>query len=150
GEVVVLGRYDGGEVLLEELRVLLETRVGVQEDDAQLLPLVLELVIDHLGLELRTHAGQGALLRLGHAEALVGLAHLLGDLFPRVDGALLLVGPDVEVDVVEVQVTEVGAPLRTTLLLGYLQGAEAELEHPLRLALEVADLLYDLLGEALA
>src|SRR5690606_14732161 len=43
-EVVVLWRDDGGEVLLEEFWVLLERSVGVEEDDAELLPLVLELV----------------------------------------------------------------------------------------------------------
>jgi hypothetical protein len=72
----------------------------------------------------------------------VGLADLLGDVVPRV-GALLVLRPDVEVDLVEVQVREVGPPLGATLLLGDLERPQAELEHPLRLVLVVADLLDD-------
>src|SRR5690606_4720182 len=67
---------------------------------------------------------------------------------PATYRALLLVGAHVEEDLVEVQLAEVGAPLRAALLLGDLERAQAELQHPLRLALEVADLLDDALRQA--
>src|SRR5690606_20053302 len=96
-----------------------------------------------------THPRQSALFGLGHTQALVGLADFLGDLFPRVDGAGLLVGSYVEEYLVEVELAEVRPPLGTALLLGDLERAQAELEHPLRFALHVADLLDDFLAQAL-
>ncbi len=75
GELVVAGRDDGAEVLLEELGVLAQRGVGVHEDDALRLELLADLVVDDLGLVLRGDAGDEALaLRLGDAELLVGVA----------------------------------------------------------------------------
>lgn len=56
GELVVTDGDDGAEVLLEELRVLLQRGVGVHEDDTLRLQLLVDLVVDDLGLVLRGDA----------------------------------------------------------------------------------------------
>ena len=74
GELVVTGRDDGAEVLPEDLLVLAQRGVGVDEDDALLLEVLADLVVDDLGLVLRGDAGDEALLlRLGDAELVVGV-----------------------------------------------------------------------------
>ncbi len=52
GELVVADRDHGGEVLLEQLGVLAQAGVGVDEDDALPLELLVDLVVDDLGLVL--------------------------------------------------------------------------------------------------
>jgi hypothetical protein len=89
--------------------VLLQARVGVQEDDALVLQLLLDLVVDDLGLVLRGDAGdQSLLLRLGDAEPVVRGLDVVGQVVPA--GGLLLGGADEVFDVLEVDVGEVGAP----------------------------------------
>jgi hypothetical protein len=54
---------------LEDVLVLAQPGVGVDEDDALLLQVLADLVVDDLGLVLRGHAGdQALLLGLGDAE----------------------------------------------------------------------------------
>ena len=50
GELVVAGWDHGAEVLLEDLRVFLQRRVGVQEDHALGLQILADLVVDDLGV----------------------------------------------------------------------------------------------------
>ena len=83
GELVVADRDDRAEVLLEELRVLAQRGVGVEEEDALLLEVLADLVVDDLGLVLRRDAGdQALLLRLGDAELVVGVLDVLGQVVP--------------------------------------------------------------------
>ena len=83
GELVVADRDDGREVLLEELRVLAERRVGVEEEDALLLEVLTDRVVDDLGLVLGRDAGDEALLLgLGDAELVVGVLDVLGQVVP--------------------------------------------------------------------
>ena len=146
GELVVAGRDDGAEVLLEELGVLLQRGVGVHEDDALALELFVDLVVDHLGLVLRGDARDEALaLSLGDAELLVGVLDVVGQVFP---GLGLLLGRAHEVlDVVEVDLREIGTPgghrLRSKSL-----SALAALEHPFGLALQPRDVGDHLWGDA--
>jgi hypothetical protein len=148
-EVVVLGRDHGGEVLLEDVGVLFEAGVGIQEDDALALPLLLEGVVDHLGLVLRADAREDALFGVGDAQAFVGLADFLGDLVPGLGGALAVLRANVEVDVVEVEPRELRPPFGATLLLGDGKRLEAKVEHPLGFLLVIADLLDDAPAQAL-
>jgi hypothetical protein len=46
----VVGRDDGSEVLLDQVRVLAHCGVGVHEEDTQLLQVLPVAVIDHLGV----------------------------------------------------------------------------------------------------
>ena len=110
GELVVAGRDDRAEVLLEDLRVLAQAGVGVQEDDALLLQVLADLVVDDLGLVLRGDAGDEALLLgLRDAQAVVGVLDVLGQVVPG--GGLLLGGAHEVLDVVEVDARQVGAPV---------------------------------------
>src|SRR3546814_1241866 len=76
GELVVADRDDGGEVFLEEFLVLAQRGVGVDEDDALLLEVLADRVIDDLGFVLGGDAGdQALLLGLGDAEAVRSEEH---------------------------------------------------------------------------
>ena len=65
-------------------RLLLQSRVGVDEDDALLLEVLADLVVDDLGLVLRGDAGdQALLLRLGDPELVVRRLDVGRQVFPR-------------------------------------------------------------------
>ncbi len=146
GELVVAGRDHRAVVLLEQVRVLLERRVGVEEDDALLLEVLADLVVDDLGLVLGGDAGdQPLLLRLGDAELVVGVLDVGGEVIPRL--RLLLRRPDEVLDVVEVDAGQIGTPGRHRLAAEVLQALEPVLQHPLRLTLAGGDVADHCLGE---
>ena len=71
--------------------MLAQAGVGVDEDDALLLEVLADLVVDDLGLVLRGDTGDEALLLgLGDAEPVVGVLDVLGQVLPG--GGLLLGG----------------------------------------------------------
>src|SRR5207249_4775958 len=86
---------------------------------------------------------QVLLLRLGDAQLVPGPPDVFRKVIPRL--GLLLGGPDEVVDVVEVDVREVGAPPRHRTLHEVPVRLQPGLPHPLGLALEPGDLLDDLL-----
>ena len=57
GELIVSSRNALTEVLFENLRMLTQTGVGVSEDHALLLQIVLDLLVDDLGFILSSDAG---------------------------------------------------------------------------------------------
>ena len=85
GELVVAGRDDRAEVLLDEVGVLAQRGVHVAEQDPLLGQVLAVAVVDDLGLVLRGDAGEVLALGLGDAELLVGRLHLLGQVVPLVD-----------------------------------------------------------------
>ena len=108
-ELVVVLRDDRAEVLLEEILVLAQRRVGVEEDHALLLEILLELVVDDLRLVLRADAGEVLLLGLRDAELVPRVEDVGGQILPRL--RLILGRLDVVEDVVEVDLGDVAAPL---------------------------------------
>ena len=109
---------------------------------------LVDLVVDDLGLVLRADAGEELALGLGDAEAVERLLDVLGDVVPGALGALG--GADEVVDVVEVDLGEHRrAPRRHRAREEVVERLQAELAHPLRLVLELGDLLDELAGEAL-
>ena len=135
GELVVADRDDRAEVLAEQVLVLAQRGVGVEEQDALLLQVLADLVVDDLRLVLRGDAGdQPLLLGLGDAQPVVGVLDVGRQLVPG--RRLLLGGADEVLDVVEVDAGEVRAPGRHRLLAEQPQPLEPQVEHPLRLALE--------------
>ena len=127
--------------------MLAEGGVHVREDHALSLELLVHLVVDGLGLVLRADAGEELPLGLGDAELVEGVLDVLGHLVPGV--ADLLGGADEVVDVLEVDLVEVPAPLGGRPALVVLVGLEAEVAHPLRLGLVLGDRLDELPREAL-
>ena len=127
--------------------MLAEGGVHVGEDHALLLELLVHLVVDDLRLVLGADAGEELALGLGDAEAVEGVLDVLGDLGPV--AAVLLRGADEVVDVVEVDLVQVAAPLRGRAGLEVLIGLDPEVPHPLRLVLVLGDRLDDLAGETL-
>ena len=127
--------------------MLAQRRVHVGEDHALGLELLVDLVVDDLGLVLGADPGEEFALRLGDAEPVEGVLDVLGDLAPV--AAVLLRGADEVVDVVEVDLAEVAAPFRGRARVEVLERLEAEVAHPLRLVLVVGDRFDDLAREAL-
>ena len=72
------------EVLLDELLVLPQAGVHVEEEDALVLEVLLELVVDDLGLVLRADAGEVLLLGLGDAEAVERVLDVVRDVVPGI------------------------------------------------------------------
>ena len=128
--------------------MLAQRGVHVEEDHALLLEVLVDLVVDDLGLVLRADAGEELALGLGDAEPVEGLLDVVGHVVP---GALgLLAGAHEVVDVVEVDLGEHRrAPRRHRAREEVLERLQAEVAHPLRLALELGDLLDDLAVDAL-
>ena len=103
-------------------------------------------MVDDLGVVLGADAGEELALRLGDAELLERRLDLLGDVVPRLLFALGRLA--VVDDLVEVDPVQAVGPGRHRALEEVLVGAEAELEHPVRLVLEAADLLDRGAGQA--
>ena len=146
-ELVVVGRDDRAEVLAEQVLVLLQGLIGAHEDDALLLEVVADVVVDDLGVVLPADAGQVLLLRLRDAQPVVGAPDVIGHVVPalhRLAGA-----GDVVVDVLEVDAGHVAAPGGQRPRLEVAVGLEPQLGHPLRLVLDAADLGHDLGAQAL-
>jgi hypothetical protein len=126
--------------------VLTQACVRVDEDDALLLEVLTDLVVDDLGLVLRGHpADQTLLLGLGDAQAVVGVPDVLGQVLPG--GGLLLGGLHEVLDVLEVDAGQVGAPAGHGLPAEELQALQAQVEHPLGLVLAGRDVANDLVAE---
>ena len=132
-QFVVFRRDHRPEVLAHDVGVLPQRRVGVQEDDPELLPLLFQVMIDRLTLVLRACPGQKLPLRLRDPQLFKGVLDILGNLVPA--PLLLLRGLQVVVDVVKVDLGEVGAPDRHGALLEMLERMQPVRPHPLRLIL---------------
>ena len=145
GELVVLGRDDRAEVLLEDLRMFLQRLVGAHEDHAELGQLLAHGVVDDLRVVLRTDAGEELALRLGDAQLLERLLDLVRDVVP---GLLLALGGLAVVDdLVEVDLGQVAAPGGHGSLEEVVVRPQPVLVHPGRLFLEGADLLDRVAGQ---
>ena len=125
--------------------MLAERRVGVEEDHALLLEILLKLVVDDLGLVLRADAGEVLLLRLRDAELVPGVQDVGRQVFPRL--RLILGRLDVVEDVLEVDVVQVAAPLRQRAREEVVETLVPELAHPVGLVLVLGDRLDQLVRE---
>ena len=108
--------------------------------------LVLDVMVNQLGIVLRPHPGQRFLLRLGDAQPLKGILDVLGHLRPL--GLHIRIGADVGDDVIHVQALNAGAPVRHFRLIINLQGLQPELLHPCGIVLFPGQLRYDFRGQA--
>jgi len=133
--------------------VLLDGLVHVAEDDAFLLPALLHVLVDDLGLVLGADAGQGVLLGLRNPQLVEGVFDLVGELRPVVDARTDVdVRPDVRDDLRDVDLGEVGlaGPVgRHRHLLELLERAETPLQHPVGFALVLGDDADGFLGQSL-
>ena len=146
-ELVVRRRDDRAKVLLDDVGMQLQRRVHVGEQHALFRERLFDRVIDRLGLVLRANARQELLLGFRNAKPVEGALHVRGHLVPVLRA--LLGGLEVIVDVLEVDRAQVGAPGRERLLFKDFERAQAELAHPVRLALHPGDFFHDLFAQAL-
>ena len=149
GELVVVRGDDRREVLLDELLVLAEPRVHVEEDHALLGQVLLNLVVDDLGLVLGADAGDELLL-LGRRDAQLvpGVLDVGRQVLPGV--GLILGRLDVVVHVLEVDLRDVAAPGRERARVEVVERGVAELPHPVGLVLVLGDHLDELVREPAA
>ncbi len=105
-------------------------------------------MVDDLRLVLRARPGQELALRLGDAQLVEGVLDVSGHVVPV--RAALICGTHEVVDVVEVDAGQVRAPVGHRALLEVLQRLEAELPHPLRLALHPRDFFHHVPVQPLA
>ena len=117
--------------------MLAQAGVHVEEEDALVLELLLQLVVDDLGLVLRADTGEVVLLGLGDAEPVPGVLDVRRQVFPAL--RLLLGRADVIEDAVEVDLADVPAPFRERAREEVVERLEAELPHPVRLVLVLGD-----------
>ncbi len=153
GELVVARRHAGRhEVLFDELGMLPNGLIHVTEDDTFLLPLLLHVLVDDLGLVLGTDAGEGVLLGFGNAQLVERVLDLVGQLRPVVNAfALVDVRSDVRDDLFDVEFGEIrhaGPTGRHRHVVVLLERTQAALEHPVGLVLVLGDHANDLLGQA--
>ena len=146
GELVVSGRDDGGEILLDDILVLAQAAVHIEEDDAQLLPLFLQAVVDDFGLILGADPGQKLTLRFRNAKPVEGALDVLRHVVPAF--ALFLGRTQIVENVVKVDAAQVGAPGRHRLGEEYIQRLVPELAHPIRFILDIRDLIDHLMRHA--
>ena len=123
--------------------MLAQAAVAVGEDDALLLPLLLEGMVDGFTFILRAHAGQELALGLGDAQLVEGLLDVGGHIIPAL--ALRFHRLDVVVDVLVVDRTQIGAPGRDRLGEEDVKRLVPKLAHPVRFALHYADLVDDVM-----
>ncbi len=103
--------------------------------------MLLDLVIDHLAFILRSDASQEFLLRLGDAQTIKGLFDVRWDVIPV--ACLSLRGPDVVIDVIQIQPTEITTPCGRGTPQIVLERLEPAFAHPVGLTLHIGDLLDD-------
>ncbi len=128
--------------------MLAQRRVRVQEDDALVGEVLLELVVDDLRLVLRTDTGEVLLLGLRDPQLVPGVLDVGRKVFPRL--GLVLGRLDVVEDVVEVDLAEVPAPLGHRARVEVVQALVPELTHPVGLVLVRRDGVDELVRDAAA
>ena len=117
---------------LDDVLVLTQRGVHVHEDHALLLEVLVDLVVDDLGLVLGADAGQELALGLGDPEPVERVLDVLRDVVPGALGALG--GADEVVDVVVVDLGQHRrAPRRLRLREEVVERLQPEVAHPLRL-----------------
>src|SRR5690625_3249047 len=133
-EFVVTSWDDSTEVLLEHLRVFLQRGIGIQEDNALLLQVLADLVVDNLRLVLRSNTcDQALLLSFWNTQLVVGFLDVVWEVLPGL--SLLFGGLDVVLNVVEVDAGKIGTPLWHWLLLKHAKSLKTLFQHPLGLVL---------------
>ena len=116
------------EVLPHQVGMLADRRVGVDEDDALLLQVFAQAVVDDLRLVLGADAGQELALGLGDAQLVEGVLDLGRDVVP---GLALAVGRlHVVVDIVEV---ELGRGRRPRVGVGFWRKTSSALSRKSRI-----------------
>ena len=82
-ELVIVRRDDRGEILLDEVGIIADGRVGIDEDDPLLLQVFPDRVVNDLGFVLGGHTGdQTLLLGFRDPQTVVSVADIGGKLIP--------------------------------------------------------------------
>ena len=148
GELVVTGRNDFSEPLLENLGVLLQALGRADKDHALFADGGFDVRVGRFAVELGLDTGEEFPLLLGDAESLEGALHILGHIVPRALrlGALREVVADiVENDVLQIVARPVGGHGHGVELA---EGVLAELTDPVRVFLHIRNVVDGFFREA--
>ena len=149
-EIVVAGRDHRGEILPDQVRMLLHRLGERAEDDALLREGLAEGRRDGDGIEDGVdgdHAGEHVALLEGNAQLLEGLGQFRVDLLRPV---LVLLGSGIVDDVLEVDLGQVQmGPAGHLHRLPFPERVQAEFQEPVRLLLEAGDGTDDVFVQAL-
>ena len=150
GKLVVAGRDHLAEPWTENFLVLLQAFGRVDEDHSLFGELLLHVRVGRLRIVLRLNARKERALLLGDAETLECFEHFFGHLVPRTL-RLFAIGKIIA-DVVEVDVIKIlGRPVGGhRFFVEDLERLMAELAHPLRIVLHIADVIDRLFRKAAA
>ena len=146
-KLVVGGGHALHEMLLHHIGVgagQCALHIGV--DDTLRGNFLFYIVVNDLGVVLRTHAGQTRTLGLRDAQTLKGVLDVVRHLAPF--AAHLGVGTHIGDDVAHVQPLQRGAPCGQGHPVVGVQRLQAELTHPLGIVLFLRDLFHDLCRQA--
>ena len=143
---MVFGRHQGHEIFFDNLLMLPQGRLHIRIDDPLLHQILLNGVVNHLGVILGAHAPQGFLLCLGDAQAVKGILDILRHLLP-VPGHLGI-RLHVSDNLVHVQLGNIRPPGGQGQTVIHSQGFQAELQHPLRVVLPLGNIPDNLLRKA--
>ena len=146
-KLVVRGGHALHEVLLHHVGVGAgQGALHIGVDDALRGDLLLDVVVNDLGVVLCADARQARALGLRNAQTLKGVLDVVGHLAPL--AAHLGVGAHVCDDIAHVQPFQGRAPVGNGRLVVNVQRLQAEFTHPLRIVLFLRNLFYDLCRQA--
>ena len=141
-ELVIVGRHELHEVLAHHVGIFaLYGALHISVNHALGRHGILDVVIDKLGVVLRTHTGEGFSLRLRDAKALEGLLDVLRHVLPVV--AHLGVRANVGRDMIHIKALNRRAPVGDLHFIVDLEGFEPELLHPHGIVLLLGELFDD-------
>ena len=119
--------------------MLAQALIHPKEDHTLILQMFLNVVVNHLGVILRAYSGQKLLLCLRYPQPLKGILYFRRNILPTAFAGIRRF--NVVVDVIEVNLRHVTAPVRHRLAEKNIQRTVAECAHPLRLILAIANLV---------
>ena len=147
GELVVRGRYQLHEMIADHVRVgAVQRTLQVGVNDALLSDFLLDIVIDQLGVVLRTDAGERFALCLRDTQLLKSVLDVFGDIFPV--GLHAGVVAHIGDDIVHIQTVDLRPPVRHVGAVIDLEGFQAEFPHPVRVVFLPGNGFHDLRRQA--
>ncbi len=128
---MLLRRYQLHEKLSDDILVFPHRRFHIGINYTLFRQLVPDIMVNHFGIILCSHACQGFLLRLRNPQTLKGILDVPGNLIPVTFH--IRIWPDIGDDVVHMKLVQRRSPVRHRQPVINFQRTKAMLQHPFRL-----------------